>query len=312
MPASAPAVQSKSDRRSAWASVREEVIAALDIRQEYISWGLRIAGEPNDEGWIPCHSLTREDNTPSCGINVSSGFYKDFADANESRSFFYAAADFGRLGNNKEALHHYAAKAGVKLPTSEDTANWDSKVEWQKWLPQLCHLYSQRKKPITSDAFERMGARRGKWPKESSNPESVFALPVYGPSLVNADPTGWVLVHAYGHSLTVFGGEGKPPKVQKSHTLGGTRGGLMNRFALEHLATAEVVWKVEGVSDCLTLESIIPEELRGRHVVVTNSGGSNEKPRAEFAALFAGKDVRVLHDADNAGQTGAAGWTAGL
>lgn len=309
---------SKAERKAAWDAARAEVLEAIDVQAEYIAWGAKLAGEPNEDGWVACYSLGRQDSNASAGINVGVGVmrgrYRDFGDtsADSSLSFFYAAARFGGHADHKAALKHYATVAGVTLPATEDSTDWESQIEFQKWIPNLCHLYTQAKQPITADALERMGARRGKWPKKSTEPDSVFALPVYGPNLLNSDPSGWVVIHAYGKPLNVYDGPEKPLKQEKSHTLRGTRGGLMNRFALEHLATAEVIWKVEGVSDCLTLESIIPEELRGRHVVVTNSGGASEKPRAEFAALFAGKDVRVIHDADHAGQAGAAVWVSVL
>src|SRR5690606_15479966 len=44
------------------------------------------------------------------------------------------------------------------------------------------------------------------------------------------------------------------------------------------------------------------------HVAITNSNGAGEKPAAWIVELLAGKIVHVLHDADQAGERGAAGW----
>ena len=155
-----------------------------------------------------------------------------------------------------------------------------------------------------------MGARRGKWPRNATSPYTVFALPVFGPALLEADPTGWVVVNAYGFPLSVYQGKERHAKNEKSHTLRGGKSGLMNRHGLEHIGSAELIWKVEGITDCLTLESIIPDELRGRHVVITNSAGASERPKADVLRLFKGKIVNVIHDADNPGQTGASVWVA--
>ena len=66
-------------------SLREELVAKMDILAEYEAIGLRVAkgARPNAEGWLSCHALGREDNKPSAVINVGTnpkarGIYKDF------------------------------------------------------------------------------------------------------------------------------------------------------------------------------------------------------------------------------------------
>lgn len=302
----------------AWDQARADILAAIDVQAEYLSWGVRLSGEPNDDGWVACYALGRDDSNASAGVNVGDGAlrgrYRDFGDPSpdSSMSFFYAAAKFGGHGDHQAAQKHYAAEAKITLPTNEDSRDWSTQIEFQKWLPPIAAMYGKEKPPITPDALERMGAKRGQWPKKATNRYTVFALPIYGPLLTESDPTGWVVVNAYGKKLEVYQGDGKPPTTEKSHTLRASKSGLMNRHALEHLAAAEVIWKVEGVTDCLALESMIPEELHGQHVVITNSAGASERPRPEFLALLAGKDVRVVHDADEPGQVGAKVWVASL
>lgn len=307
--------------RAAWDSARAEILASVDVEGEYRSWGAAISGEPNEDGWVKCSAIGREDSNPSAGINVGDGpqrgRYRDFGSSGDdgSLSFFYAAARFGSgFADHKEALKHYAVKTGVKLPATEDPSDWSKQLDWIGWPAGCALLYTTQKKPITTDSLLRMGARRARWPKKSAEPQTVFALPVFGPQLSSADPTGWVIISTSGRKLAVYQGEGKTPNYEKTHTLRGSKGGLMNRAALDAIAagTAEVIWKVEGVTDCLAVESIIPAELRGRHVVVTNSAGAGEKPRPDFARLFAGKTVHVLHDADKPGDTGAVIWAAAL
>jgi hypothetical protein len=302
----------------AWDQARADILTAIDVQAEYLSWGVRLSGEPNDEGWISCFALGREDSNPSAGINVGDGplrgRYRDFGDPSpdNSMSFWYAAAKFGGHADHMAAQRHYAAEAKITLPSNEDSRDWSTQIEFQKWLPPIAIAYGKEKPPITPDALERMGAKRGQWPKNAKHRHTIFALPIYGPLLTESDPTGWVVVNAYGKKLEVYQGEGKPTTSEKSHTLRASKSGLMNRFALQHIAAAEVIWKVEGVTDCLALESMIPEEFRGRHVVITNSAGASERPRPEFLTVLAGKDVRVIHDADEPGQVGAKVWVTAL
>ena len=305
-----------ADRKAAWDEARSEILSKLDIEAEYIRWGCRIAGEPGGDGWQSCYSMGRDESTPSSGINIGDGphrgRYRDFGSSgnDSSLSFFFAAATFGGIASSKEAVKHYADITGVKLPESDDPNNWESQIEFTSWVEHRPKIFAANKPPIVGEAIQRMGGVQGNWPRKSKDPQTVYAFPIYGPQLLQSDPIGWVVMQAFGKKLTVYQGKEKHPKEEKTHTLKGSRSGLMNRFALERLTDAEVIWKVEGVSDCLTLESIIPEELRGKHIVITNSAGATERPKESFANLFTGKKVYVLHDADKPGQAGAVVWSA--
>ncbi|NDF13049.1 MAG: hypothetical protein EB060_09600 [Proteobacteria bacterium] len=313
---SKPKSDTTTERKLAWDEARLEILSKVDVEAEYIRWGCRIAGEPGGDGWQSCYSMGRDESTPSAGINVGDGphrgRYRDFGSSgnDSSLSFFFAAATFGGIASAREAVKHYADVTGVKLPESDDPMNWESQVEFIPWADHRPKIFASNKPPIVGEAIQRMGGVQGNWPRKSKDPQTVYAFPIYGPQLLQADPIGWVVMQAFGKKLVVYQGKGKHPKEEKTHTLKGSRSGLMNRFALERLADAEVIWKVEGVSDCLTLESIIPEDLRGKHIVITNSAGATERPKESFAKLFAGKTVYVLHDADKPGQAGAVVWSA--
>src|SRR5262249_3911185 len=122
-------------------------------------------------------------------------------------------------------------------------------------------------------------------------------------------PSAWVILSQDGNPLPPLReGEGR----KKILTTPGSHGGLMNAFALERISTAEVIWKVEGVTDMLALQSSIPHELRDLHIVLTNSGGCSESPKDAWAELLKGKRICVSHDADRPGQTGAAKWVRSL
>jgi hypothetical protein len=90
--------------------------------------------------------------------------------------------------------------------------------------------------------------------------------------------------------------EGADPK--KILTCPGSHGGLMNAGALDRLERAQVVWKVEGVTDMLALQSAIPAEFRDTHIVITNSGGCQENPKDEWVNRFKSKTLYVVGDAD--------------
>jgi hypothetical protein len=67
---------------------------------------------------------------------------------------------------------------------------------------------------------------------------------------------------------------------------------------------AELVWLPEGASDVCALQHAIPEPLREKHVVTSNSGGATQKLPKTFGAFLAGKVVYVVGDCDGAGAEG--------
>lgn len=311
--------KSPAESRAQWDTVRRDILDVLDVKAEYERWGAVFTGDANDDGWVSCHAIGREDANPSAAVNVGpgefTGRYKDFADPDGSLSFFYAAVKFGGYESPTKAIRQYAQRLGLKAPGGNDPTDWSRKLNFLRDQHTFRTIYASRKGGgINPDSLVRIGAQRAEWPKESPQPQSVYAIPVYGPNLTNSDPTGWVVIGQHGGPIHVWQGEGKPHKSEKSHTLKGSKSGLIGRQAVESLLaeTVEVVWKVEGVSDCLALDSLIPDELRGKHVVITNSAGAMERPKPAIASLFAGLEVRVIHDADTPGQTGAAVWVQSL
>lgn len=306
-------------RRADWQEINRMVLAALDIRAEYAALGVRIAGhEPNHGGWLSCHAHGRDDQNPSAGINVGAdaaarGRYRDFGGAGDSLSLFDFAARAGRFADWKEARKHYAEQANIKLPsTDKEPKHPAESLEFQPWNDQLAGLWCLRKKGIDLAALRRAGCRLAKWPKKSASPYYCIATPIFGASLLDDDPCGWVLWNQSGQPLPLFQGKGRPSKPVKMLTTGGSASGWIGQSGLASIMEAETVWLTEGPSDLLAIDSIMPDELRGKHVVLANSGGSTENPRAEFLAILAGKKVHVLRDADEPGELGAAKWCAAV
>lgn len=295
-----------------WKRATQRILDGLDIRAEYTALGVQFAGnQPSASGWLPCHVFGGDDgdNNPSAGVCVSGehpkrGRYKEFTGDGRNLSLFEFAVVAGRFGNWKEARAHYAKIAGVKLPKKDKTKRPADHLVFRPGREHQIRAWTLTKPPIAESTAIAAGAVVAGWPAVDQR-FTVVALPVYGPSLVDADPTGWIIWNKTGRTLSLPAAKGHEPTKVKMLTVGGSKSGWINRDALQRLSDAEIVWKTEGPTDCLALASAIPEPLRGRHVAITNAGGASECLAAEFWDHLAGKTVYVLHDCDEPGQTGA-------
>ena len=147
-----------------WESARRQILERLDISAEYTALGVRAAGSASSSGWVPVHAIDREDKTPSAAINIgegeSRGRYRDFGGCCASLSIFDFAVTYGGLGDYREAVKHYAKKAGVELPKSrEDRKLEDAAVDAWGNVPvlraegpraPLWHCGSRRQKRIVA------------------------------------------------------------------------------------------------------------------------------------------------------------------
>lgn len=313
----------------AFADVERRILERLDLRAEFAALGVEIVGStPGPKGYVECHAMGRDDRTPSAGVNLETGRYKDFGGDGESLSFWDFCAAHGNFANWRAAREHFAAKTGEALPAPPGKGKSDKhraktpaeQLHWLTWNAAQVALWARHKPGVTVEAVELAGGRLAKY----ADRYVVVCLPAWGKELLDADPTGYVVWNISGKSLPVYSkGSASPTKNVKMKTVAGSQSGLMNRFALARLAQARLaattakesltVWKVEGPSDAMALQARIPAELRDIHLVVTNSGGANEHPTAAIAELFDGQRVFVLHDADRAGEEGAARhWLPGL
>lgn len=182
----------------------------------------------------------------------------------------------------------------------------DDKLEWRPWSSTLVKFFLAAKPGATEQSLLDCGARLAIHYRKS-----VIALPIIG--LESTEPAGYVLVGWNGGaSVPVYHREDKSFTYVKSKVVpwGSEASGLLGKHGMERLKTPglpELVWKVEGISDLLALQAIIPEHLRDRHLVVTNPKGSKESPKwqSTFLAQF---NCNVLHDADEDGKAGASKW----
>lgn len=297
-----------------WQEVNNQILRSLDIEAEYRSLGVNITGNsPSSSGWLQCRAIGREDRSPSAAINVGDdanlrGRYKDLGGSGESLSFWDFAARHGQFGTWQEARRHYAEKAGMlkKLPKT-DQESLDQKLDPATWNRLLIRGFLKQYGETNEESVRLCGGQIFKYPKKSNSPQYVIGFPCYGKLGVDSDICGYVIQRTDGSKLSLFRGEGNEHEQVKRATIG--RSGIVGLHGLRKLESAEIIWKVEGISDLLAMQAIIPTELRDKHVVITNAGGTHETAfTSEFSPMLAGKCVAVLHDCDIPGQQGAGTW----
>lgn len=194
----------------------------------------------------------------------------------------------------------------LSVPPIKPKAAPDDGIEWQKWSSELAKFFLAAKPGITEQALLDAGARLGRYKKQYS----VIGIPIVGQDLDAEKPVGWALYNYNGGTLPKWKGRDVVGQVKVKITYG-SKAGLVGLHAIERLKTEglpELVWKVEGITDAIALQAAIPEQLRDRHLVVTNSNGAGETPRWQ-AAVLARCNCNVIHDADKPGQDGAGNWT---
>lgn len=210
----------------------------------------------------------------------------------------------------KTTIQKLADYLGVK-PLADKSGDPEKDLEFLEWSSALVPYFaSRRMEGIPAEqvkaALLAMGARRAKYKRRFA----VYAIPIVGSGLNVDKPDGWIVLDAMGGTVPKWDKSGKEVGAVKAKLVYGSKPGLVNLHAIERLATeglVDMLWKVEGVTDALALWIAIPEKLRDRHVVVTNSNGCKQKPKWMASVLAHGKP-HVVHDADKPGEAGARLW----
>lgn len=262
---------------------------------------------------VPAESLkgdSKEHPCPKCGgstrfrlIDKDAGavFCSHCFDKNNGDGI--AAVQWALTVSFQEALRKIADYLGVKPEKSKTP---DSSITWDKeWSSQMLQYYLQAKPGLKEEAFHLAGARMGNHRKHS-----VIAFPVIGSTLDLERPVNYVCVDATGGRLPT-GTVKEPGEPVDKKVVGGKAEGIVGLHGMSRLLTpglVEVVWKVEGLTDLLALQGMIPEEIRDRHVVVTSGFGCGEDPRWMAAILAKAGRVLIIGDQDEAGEAGARRW----
>lgn len=197
-----------------------------------------------------------------------------------------------------ESIEKIATELGLEIKKSKRQAKGSEKdpskhLKQLAWSEQSVTFFAAKKKPITLAGLKAASAVRARYRDQYP----VFAIPIVGQS----KQAGWCLIHATGKDLPYWTTGSKEPEWAKVKITAGSEAGLMGSAAREG---ETVVFKVEGVSDCLALLSLpLPDHVG----VVTNAFGCGEDPAKNPWILerFRGKIVYVIHDCDIPGQDGA-------
>lgn len=119
------------------------------------------------------------------------------------------------------------------------------------------------------------------------------------------EPVRWIVYDINGQMIQHRSGESK---VGTRLAFEDAPPGMAGQFAWKYLQEADLIWKVEGMTDLLALFNAIPTGLRTKHLVLTNSCGAGERPQPETLEPFRDKTVYVVPDADKAGEVGGMKW----
>lgn len=298
-------------------AVNDEIFSKIDFASEYASMGVEITNStPRPSGWIECRAYGREDRRQSAAIHSQNGRYLDKG-TGESLSFWDFCVKVGRFSDWKDARKHFAEKFAVRVDgRGRPKKSPDEQIEIVKWNPNLermATVWCDKHKPgCTLESMLVNGVKPAQYPKKSKQ-HLTFSVPIFGPSLLNAPPVAYQIWDSHGGKLPVWGKDGgKPVDHIRIKSIGPVSGGLMGSCALAQLLVGVsddvTIWICEGPTDLFALFAMIPEELRSKHLVIANAGGSTEHVLPHIVSLLAGHRVYVLRDCDYAGEAGAIRW----
>lgn len=295
----------QSDSKPDWHEIKHTILASLDLRAEAEALGVKFCGEtPNGSGWLSCHAIDREDRSPSAAVCVAGkngtlGLYKDLGGSGDKAiSFFELAAKLGSFHDWREARRHYAEKVGVKIPG--DDFDPDDQVHWLPWRRSTVLAWCENyKRGVTVEQLEAFGARLCRWPTKSSDPYTCIALPGYRDA--DSDAAAWVLYRTDGQEFPAYESPKKKIKARKCHNLKDGKDAWLNAGGTEAWSKASRFWKCEGPTDAIALQAILPPG----ELAVSNATGCNSDLARVPLALFSGRPVVIVPDADKPGLTGA-------
>ena len=68
---------------------KTELLAKIDFLAEYQRIGIQFEStEPNAAGWVPYHSIDRDNRNASAAVNLQNGFYTDLGNGGRKLDFF--------------------------------------------------------------------------------------------------------------------------------------------------------------------------------------------------------------------------------
>jgi P4 family phage/plasmid primase-like protien len=288
--------------------LNKQVLAKLDIRAAAVALGVKfVVQEPNTEGWLPCRAVDREDQHASAAINICTGYYSDLGSPDaKAITFFDLAVKLGRFADWRQARDHYARQVGVEVPRDgeqqrqqrapADQVLWlgrsaNDDVLWQKWCA---------KKPgIVPESLVAFGARKCRWPIHRDIEDQFMCWGLTGRSGRKDDdsPPAVLLMRINAEDFPAVGSL----QPRKTHLVRGSRDSWLWPGDAAALTGAEVIVKVEGPTDAMSLWPLLPTGS----LVIANVCGAAARPDRLAMDFAKDKTVIVVGDADEPGQAGA-------
>lgn len=191
------------------------------------------------------------------------------------------------------AIDLVANHFGVKPEKKRKSTDPAEHLEFIRWNRTLVSLWCLKKPPIKPNAIEAIGGRLARYRGQYT----VIAIPVWGSSLREADPVGWVIYRSDGGELPKWTKSSDTEWVKVKLTAGSRQGVICSTTTFADEQTE--LWKTEGPTDLLGLLS--SADVQG----FTTANGASEKPLDWILKLCEGKSINVVHDADKPGQEGA-------
>ncbi len=200
-------------------------------------------------------------------------------------AFPQAIEEVGRFLNLPEMANGHAAP-----PIDERIQFITGRLE-SAWLQIHARRWCESKPGTNIGHALSAGMKTGSW-----GGFAVVAFPGFDPRDYSK-PAAWLMYRTDGHDFPPVGHY----RERKTHLVGGSKDSLIIIGTPDDLKSASVIWKCEGTTDAIALAGHLPPG----HVAITNACGCSSFPE-HLAEAFAGKAVRVLHDADTPGQNGTA------
>lgn len=208
----------------------------------------------------------------------------------------------------QETLDKLADHLGVEpTKTTRKKAKADpaEKLEFIPWVETFAQMYCRANPGVHVAALQAAGAQMAYYYGQ----HTVIALPIYGPKLIEGGSVGWIVQDIGEGKLPRFDKSGKVVEWVKRKITYGSKPGIIGDRAAHGLASAEIttVYKMEGVSDYLAMETCLLAEPRRDTIAITLGSGAGEDWRKHpwLIELLKGRELRVIHDCDEVGQEGA-------
>ncbi|APZ94614.1 Zinc-binding domain of primase-helicase [Fuerstiella marisgermanici] len=201
------------------------------------------------------------------------------------------------------AVDKWLNDGGAAVPAVQAAKQEDARSPFERWQQQdatpdelrtAVDEWAKKKPGVDATAVIDSDPMLGFWPK------GQYGQPVLG--FVGYRGKEKAALHIYRLDGTPFPAY-RDVQERKSHNVGGSKAGWIFVGGRKRFKRADVVWRVEGLTDGFALLPLLP----ANHAIVTNTTGcawSASSDRMPPLSMFKGKDVIVAGDADKPGQKG--------